>query len=191
MGTKVSVYTDHAAIKYLISKKDAKPRLIIWILLLQEFDLKIKDRKRTENQVADHLLRLEAGTSTLKRKDITETFPDKQILVQQAQMLQQSGSPWYEDFAKYLVSGFLPPELNFQEKKKFLHDVRSYQWDDPHLYKLCSDQVIRRCALEGEIPHILESCHVVAYGGHFGGHRTSAKVLQSGYYWPTIFKDAY
>ncbi|KAH9697093.1 hypothetical protein KPL71_023468 [Citrus sinensis] len=95
------------------------------------------------------------------------------------------------DFANYLVSGLLPPELKFQEKKKFLHDVRSYQWDDPHLYKLCSYQVIRRCVAAEEIPHILKSCHAAAYGGHFGGHRTAAKVMQSGYYWPTIFKDAY
>ncbi|KAH9792555.1 hypothetical protein KPL71_004168 [Citrus sinensis] len=159
VGTKVIVYTDHAAIKYLISKKDAKPRLIRWILLLQEFDLEIKDRKGTENQVADHLSRLEADASTLTKKDITETFPDEQLLViQQAQMLQQSGSQWYADFANYL---------------------------------LCSDQVIRRCASEEEIPHILESCHAAAYEGHFGGHRTTAKVLQSGYYWPSIFKDAY
>ena len=106
-------------------------------------------------------------------------------------MLQQLESPWYADFANYLVSGLLPPELKFQEKKKFLHDVRSYQWDDPHLYKLCSDQVIRRCVAAEEIPHILESCHAAAYGGHFGGHRITAKVMQSGYYWPTIFKDAY
>ena len=106
-------------------------------------------------------------------------------------MLQQSGPPWYADFANYLVSGLLPPELKFQEKKKFLHDVRGYQWDNPHLYKLCSDQVIRRCVAAEEIPHILESCHAAAYGGHFGGHRIAAKVMQSGYYWTTIFKNAY
>lgn len=192
VGTRVTVYTDHTAIRYLISKKDVKPRLIRWILLLQEFDLESKDRKGTENQVADHLSRLEADTSTLTRKDITETFHDEQLLVvQQAQMLQQSESPWYADFANYLVSGLLPPELKFQEKNKFLYNLRSYQWDDPHLYKLCPDQVIRRCAAEGEILHIFEACHAAAYGGHFGGHRTAIKVLQSGYYWPTIFKYAY
>ena len=119
VGTKVTVYTDHAAIKYLISKKDVKPRLIRWILLLQEFDLKIKDRKGTENQVADHLSRLEADTGTLTRKNITETFPDEQLMVvQQAHMLQQSESPWYADFANYLVSGLLPPELRNSREKE-------------------------------------------------------------------------
>ncbi|KAH9792490.1 hypothetical protein KPL71_004147 [Citrus sinensis] len=115
----------------------------------------------------------------------------KLLAIQQAQILQQSRSPWYADFANYLVSGMLLPELKFQKRRKFLHDVRSYQWDDPHLYKLCSDQVIRRCASEREIHHILESYHAAAYRGHFGGHKTAVKVLQSGYYWPTIFKNAY
>ena len=55
LGRKIIVYTDHAALKYLLSKKEAKPRLIRWVLLLQEFDLEIKDKKRSENSVADHL----------------------------------------------------------------------------------------------------------------------------------------
>lgn len=61
VGTKVVVYKDHSSLKYLIAKKDVKPRLIRWVLLLQEFDLEIQVRKGTENQVANHLSRLEAG----------------------------------------------------------------------------------------------------------------------------------
>jgi hypothetical protein len=59
VGTKVIVYTDHTALKYVFMNKDAKPRLIQWILLLQEFDLKIGDKKGVENSVADHLSHLQ------------------------------------------------------------------------------------------------------------------------------------
>ncbi|KAF8084968.1 hypothetical protein N665_0691s0007 [Sinapis alba] len=58
IGSKITVHTDHAALRYLLLKKDAKPRLLRWILLLQEFDLVIKDKKKIENRVADHLSRL-------------------------------------------------------------------------------------------------------------------------------------
>jgi hypothetical protein len=64
VGAKVIVYTDHAALKYLLTKKDAKPRLIRWILLLQEFDLKIRDKKGIHIPVADHLSRLQFEEST-------------------------------------------------------------------------------------------------------------------------------
>ncbi|KAL5562245.1 hypothetical protein UlMin_031992 [Ulmus minor] len=104
VGTKVIVYTDHSAIKYLVEKKDAKPRLIQWVLLLQEFDLKIRDRKGTENQVADHLSRL--GQNQENTEVINETFPDEQLFV-----LTQTKEPWYADFANFLVSGLLPPDL--------------------------------------------------------------------------------
>ena len=82
-------------------------------------------------------------------------------------------------------------DLTPYQKKKFLHDVRCYLWDDPILFKRCSDQVIRRCIPEEEIHDILLHCHSSLYGGHFGATRTAAKVLQSGFYWPTLFRDCH
>ena len=77
VGSKVIVYTDHAAIKYLLTKADSKPRLIRWILLLQEFDLVNKDKKGSENLVADHLSRLVNEEVTLKKLEIRDEFPDE------------------------------------------------------------------------------------------------------------------
>ncbi|KAM2289202.1 hypothetical protein EV1_029831 [Malus domestica] len=76
IGTKVIVFTDHAALKYLLTKKEAKPRLIRWILLLQEFDIEIRDKKGSENVVADHLSRMVHNEEPLP---ILETFPDEQM----------------------------------------------------------------------------------------------------------------
>ncbi|CAN6579390.1 unnamed protein product [Malus baccata var. baccata] len=77
IGTKVIVFTDHAALKYLLTKKEAKPRLIRWMLLLQEFDIEIRDKKGSENVVADHLSRMVHNEESLP---IVETFPDEQLM---------------------------------------------------------------------------------------------------------------
>ncbi|CAN6691777.1 unnamed protein product [Malus baccata var. baccata] len=77
LGTKVIIYTDHAALQYLLIKKEAKPRLIRWMLLLQEFDVEIRDKKGSENMVVDHLSRLVHDEDPLP---IPKTFPDEQLL---------------------------------------------------------------------------------------------------------------
>ncbi|CAN6720970.1 unnamed protein product [Malus baccata var. baccata] len=84
LGTKVIIFTDHAALKYLLTKKEAKPRLIRWMLLLQEFDIEIRDKKGVENVVADHLSRMVHEEAS----PISETFPDEQLMSIQDQMPQ-------------------------------------------------------------------------------------------------------
>ncbi|XP_060210188.1 uncharacterized protein LOC132637057 [Lycium barbarum] len=118
LGTHVIVHTDHAALRYLMTKKDAKPRLIRWVLLLQEFDFEVKDRKGCENQVADHLSRLEEGGRPLDGLEINESFPDEQVMAGSHDMI-----PWYADFANFHASDIMPVDLSFHQKKKFLIEL--------------------------------------------------------------------
>ena len=100
VGAKVIVYTDHAALKYLMTKKDAKPRLIRWILLLQEFDLEIRDKKGADNYVADHISRMQIQGSDLL---INDYLRDDTLLK------VTSSSPWYANLVNFMVTGYLPP----------------------------------------------------------------------------------
>ncbi|KAG9450380.1 hypothetical protein H6P81_010345 [Aristolochia fimbriata] len=183
-GSKIVVYTDHAALRHLFAK-DSKPRLIRWILLLQEFDIEIKDKNGAENVVADHLSRLE--TEEVEKRGISELFPDE-IICQINKLSFQT--PWFADFANFLAGGWIPKELSWQQRKKFFSDVKHYFWEDPYLYKICPDQVIRRCVPETEFESILKHCHDGEVGGHFSSNRTAAKVMQSGFYWPTLYQDS-
>ena len=184
IGNKVVVHTDHSAIKYLMTKKDAKPRLIQWVLLLQEFDVEIRDKKGTENLVADHLSRLEGARDDVP---VNDEFPDEKLFA----IEEKRAVSWFADYVNYLVAKVIPPEFNFQKKKRFFAHLKHYYWEEPILYRHCADQVIRRCVPEDEIHSILDHCHTLPCGGHFGGQRTAAKVLQSGFYWPSLFKDAH
>ena len=183
MGSHVIVHTDHAAIKYLMSKREAKPRLIRWVLLLQEFDLDIKDKKGCDNVIADHLSRVEHNETEKEEAELTENFPDEQLFKVSFQI------PWYADTVNYLACGVVPQEFSYQQKRKLRTDSRYYIWDDPLLFKRGADMIIRRCVPESEQGKILNECHSSPYGGHFSRERTAHKILQSGFYWPTIFKD--
>jgi hypothetical protein len=77
LGSKVIIYSDHAALRHLLAKKETKPRLIRWILLLQEFDIEIQDKKGTENVIADHLSRIQF--ETVQPLPVHDSFPDEQL----------------------------------------------------------------------------------------------------------------
>ncbi|CAM8951321.1 unnamed protein product [Rhodiola kirilowii] len=182
LGAKVVVFSDHATIRYLMTKKETKPRLIRWILLLQEFDVEIKDKKGIENTVADHLSRLvrDEGPGS-----ITETFPDKHLYALTGKL------PWYASIVNYLVGDRFPPSYSKAQRMKLKHDARFYVWDDPYLWKIWADQILRRCIPDDEIASVLSFCHEHACGGHFGPRRTARKILDSGFFWPSLFRDAY
>nr|GEU33352.1 reverse transcriptase domain-containing protein [Tanacetum cinerariifolium] len=104
--SKTIVYTDHSALKYLLAKQDAKPRLLRWILLLQEFDVIIRDKKGAENLATDHLSRFEnPHQDEFDKKEITETFP-----LETLGMIAFRGdlsTPWFTDIANYHARNFI------------------------------------------------------------------------------------
>ncbi|XP_049347813.1 uncharacterized protein LOC125812353 [Solanum verrucosum] len=111
LGIEVVVHTDHIALRYLMAKKDAKPRYIsVWI------------------------------------------------------------------------------NAYFYQQKRFLFDVKMYFWDEPYLFRECADHIIRICVTEEKAIEILHACHASPVGGYHGGVHTAAKVLQSGFYWSSLYK---
>ena len=142
LGSHVIIYTDHAAIEYLMAKKEVKLRLIRWVLLLQEFDIEIKDKKGNDNVIEDHLSRLEMTAGKEKGTELEENFPDEQLFLLSVQ------TPWYADIVNYLACGVVPPEFSYQERRKLRTDCRFYIWDEPLLYRRGAYMIIRRCVLE-------------------------------------------
>jgi hypothetical protein len=100
LGTKVIVYTDHAALKYLLTKKDAKPCLIQWILLLQEFDIEIRDKRGVENST---------------ELPINDYMRDDTLLK------VSTTDPWYANIVNYIMVGYIPPGV---DEKKIIQDSR-------------------------------------------------------------------
>ncbi|XP_074314068.1 uncharacterized protein LOC141649272 [Silene latifolia] len=183
VGSKVIVHTDHMALRHLLIKKESKPRLIRWILLLQEFDIEIRDKKGVENVVADHLSRL-FHENVKDGLPIDDSLPNDQLFA-----LALMDVPRYADYVNYLVSGVIPHDYDSHKRKKFFHDLKQYFWEEPCLYKSCADGIIRRCIPSEEVKPIISHCHDMPSGGHVSSRKNAAKVLQCGFYWPTLFHD--
>ncbi|GJR41051.1 reverse transcriptase domain-containing protein, partial [Tanacetum coccineum] len=148
LGLSICFDTTIPPLKYLFAKKDAKARLLRWVLLLQEFDFK--------------LLILKEPHDTSQPISVPDWKP---IHCERA--------------------------CRTQQKKQFFKDVKHYFWDDPFLFKICADQVIRRCVHGNEALEILSACHNGPTGGHHGANLTAKKIFDSGFFWPTIYKDAH
>ncbi|GJS87073.1 reverse transcriptase domain-containing protein [Tanacetum coccineum] len=114
--SKTIVYTDHSTLKYLLAKQDAKPRLL-----------------RLENP----------HQGDLEKKEINETFPLETLRM--ITFHGDSSTPWFADIANYHAGNFVVKGMSSQQKKKFFKDVKHYFWDDPYLFRIGADQVIRRC----------------------------------------------
>nr|GEX88270.1 reverse transcriptase domain-containing protein [Tanacetum cinerariifolium] len=95
-----------------------------------------------------------------------------------------SSTPWFAYFANYHAGNFVVKGMSSQQKNKFFKDVKHYFWDEPFLFKICADQVIRRCVHGQEAIDILKACHNVPTGGHHGLNYTTKKVFDSGFIGP-------
>nr|GEV25351.1 reverse transcriptase domain-containing protein [Tanacetum cinerariifolium] len=158
---KSIVCTDHSALKYLFAKKVSKVRLLRWVLLLQEF----------------------------KFKEINEAFPPETLNM--VSFRGNSSTLWFADFANYHAENFVVKGMSSQQKNKFFKDVKHYFWDDPFLFKIYVDQVIRQRVHGQKAVDILKACHNGPTGGHHGPNYTAKKVFDSRFYWPTIYCDAH
>ncbi|XP_076912883.1 uncharacterized protein LOC143571310 [Bidens hawaiensis] len=186
--SKTTIFTDHAALRFLFQMKDTKPRLIRWILLLFEFDIEIKDKNGAENIAVDHLSRLEdLRREDLREEEIGDRFPHESI---DFVANEKQGMPWFTDFANYLAKNIVLEGMTTQQKRKFFRDVNRYVWDDPFLFKIGGDRILIRCVTKEEGWDILKHVYEGLTGGHHGAHAIAQKVFDSGFYWPTVVKDA-
>ena len=142
VGLDIIIFTDHSSLKYLLTKKDAKARLIRWVLLLQEFNLQIKVEKGVENVVADHLSKLTITHNT-HSPPINDEFLEESLLVVES-------APWYAHISNFLATGEIPVDWKARDKKFFFANIHSYYWEEPFLFKYCADRIIRICVPEEE-----------------------------------------
>ncbi|RVW72168.1 Retrovirus-related Pol polyprotein from transposon 17.6 [Vitis vinifera] len=114
---------------------------------------------------------------------INDDFPEKSLMLVEV-------APWYAHIANYLVTGEVPSEWKAQDKKHFFAKIHTYYCEESFLFKYYADEIIRKCVPKAEQQGILRHCHENACGGHFASQKNTTRVLQSGFGWPSLFKDA-
>nr|GEX99189.1 reverse transcriptase domain-containing protein [Tanacetum cinerariifolium] len=130
-----------------------------------------------KNLAADHLSRLEnPHQSVFDKKEINGMFPLKTLNM--VSFRGDSSTSWFADFANYHAGNFIVKGMSSQQNNKFFKDMKHYFWDDPFLFKIYVDQVIRRCVYGQEAVDILKACHNGPTGGHHGPNYTAKKGIK-------------
>ncbi|GJR80761.1 reverse transcriptase domain-containing protein [Tanacetum coccineum] len=124
----------------------------------------------------------------LTEREIVDKFLDENLMVLISNF--NDNEPWYANFVNYIVGKVVPPNWTFKKRKRFFLQVKTYFWEEPYAFKLCADNIMRRCVAGSETLKILAHCHSGPTGGHHSANVTTKKVYESGFYWPSVFKDA-
>ncbi|GKE86932.1 reverse transcriptase domain-containing protein, partial [Tanacetum coccineum] len=142
-----------------------------------------------QNLAADHLSRLEnLDLGTFAEEEITDEFPDKHLMILKMEL--NNDEPWHADYINYIVGKIIPTNWTSEKRMRFFSQVKYYFWDEPYAFKLCSDNVMRRCVAGNKIFEILAHYHSGPTRRHHSASITGRKVYEFGFYWPSIFKDA-
>ncbi|GKA28299.1 reverse transcriptase domain-containing protein [Tanacetum coccineum] len=131
------------------------------------------DRKGTENVAADPLSQIENDESS-DDSEVDDNFPGETLME-----INTKDEPWFADFANHMVANIIPKGMTYQQKNKSFSDLKHYFWEEPYLFKECSDGMIRRCVSKPETRTILDQCHHGLTSGHYGPNLTAKKVLDS------------
>jgi len=162
------LYIDHSFIQYLANKPITNGRVTQWLLLLQEFDITIKDFLGKENPVVDFLSRIPKVNDPLV---VDDQFSNEHLFFVAVK------TPWYVDVENYLAVGKLPKHLTTRERKLIVQHSAWFSWIGIYIFHTGADMCIRRCIREDEMPDILKACHEKPCGVHFADQRTRHKVL--------------
>ena len=181
LGYKFTFHIDYDALKYMVNKLQFSGRIARWVLLLQEFDFDVDVRPGKKHANADFLSRL---SKEVNPTSIDDSLPDAHLFNVDVIPVE------YADVLYYLKNNTFPLEYTDKQKQQLVYKMRLYTLIGDVLYKQGRDGILQRCINPSEVQLILKGCHDEVCGGHFAGLVTAQKVLQSGYWWPTLFTDA-
>ncbi|GJV78930.1 reverse transcriptase domain-containing protein [Tanacetum coccineum] len=150
----------------------------------------LEKRKGIEDLAGDHLSRIDnSHMEVLTKREIADEFPNKHLMLLKSKF--NDNEPWYVDFINYIIEKVVPPNWTFKKRKRFFSQVKTYFWEEPYAFKMCTDNIMRKCVARSKTLEILAHCHPGPTSGHHSASVTAKKVYESGFYWPSICKDAY